>query len=403
MAMVFSKMQTKEYRLQPVLHKIYLILNAYRIINEILEISLVVCKMKSVALLIGSKHTDGISYGIKAYKKALLDLDFKVTTYRCLDGHPNDGSDNDEVVVKGIGEFFGVVGMGLNRTLIFPRKLSKLTEDIIFLSDPSLLEISKYYKNVILKLHDLRPLTEFRDRISTSLLFRKEVSRLRKLSRIIVTTEYMKNELVRIGVGQDKISIVPEIANFNQDSGHQKRSIERISEKKVVNLLYVATDRPYKNIGFYIHLSKMFLSMQTDLEIKFTLLSNLKKKNMVELNRNHLPNLSVINHVNDIEEIYNRTDILIYPSLYEGFGRPIVEAMRFGIPIIATDIGPFDEIIRDAGFLVAENDVSAWARAIIEMCDPSVYTDKSGKSLKRGNYYSYETLRKSLQAATAGL
>jgi glycosyltransferase involved in cell wall biosynthesis len=56
---------------------------------------------------------------------------------------------------------------------------------------------------------------------------------------------------------------------------------------------------------------------------------------------------------------------LAYPSLYEGFGLPPLEAMSLGIPVVATTAGAIPEVVGDAAMLVAPRDVPALAEALL--------------------------------------
>lgn len=73
--------------------------------------------------------------------------------------------------------------------------------------------------------------------------------------------------------------------------------------------------------------------------------------------------------------IYAGADMLVFPSLYEGFGIPIVEAMAAGCPVVTSDRGAMAEIAHGAALLVDPTDDSAIAQAIV-----SIHTDGSLKS-----------------------
>jgi glycosyltransferase involved in cell wall biosynthesis len=61
---------------------------------------------------------------------------------------------------------------------------------------------------------------------------------------------------------------------------------------------------------------------------------------------------------------YARASICVVPSLYEGFGLPVVEAMASGTPVIATDGGALPEVVGDAGVIVPAGDADALRTAI---------------------------------------
>jgi glycosyltransferase involved in cell wall biosynthesis len=66
-----------------------------------------------------------------------------------------------------------------------------------------------------------------------------------------------------------------------------------------------------------------------------------------------------------LRTLYRRAIALTYPSLYEGFGLPLVEAMACGTPVIASNAASMPAVLGDAGILVDPTDAQAWTRAII--------------------------------------
>jgi glycosyltransferase involved in cell wall biosynthesis len=67
----------------------------------------------------------------------------------------------------------------------------------------------------------------------------------------------------------------------------------------------------------------------------------------------------------DLPLIYNLAEIFIYPSMYEGFGLPPLEAMACGTPVITTAVSSMPEHVGKAGVLVPPDDEGALARAIL--------------------------------------
>jgi len=66
---------------------------------------------------------------------------------------------------------------------------------------------------------------------------------------------------------------------------------------------------------------------------------------------------------------YHAADVFVYPSLYEGFGMPLLEAMACGAPVMASDASALPEVVGDAGLLVPPTDVDAWAEALTGLLD----------------------------------
>jgi glycosyltransferase involved in cell wall biosynthesis len=68
---------------------------------------------------------------------------------------------------------------------------------------------------------------------------------------------------------------------------------------------------------------------------------------------------------------YLAADVLAFPSWYEGFGIPLVEAMTAGTPVVASDRTSLPEVVGQAGILVPPTDVGAWADALADAAEPA--------------------------------
>jgi glycosyltransferase involved in cell wall biosynthesis len=67
--------------------------------------------------------------------------------------------------------------------------------------------------------------------------------------------------------------------------------------------------------------------------------------------------------------LYRDAVALVYPSRYEGFGLPVLEAMACGTPVIASRAASIPEVLGDAGVLLGPDDVPGWAAAITRMIE----------------------------------
>jgi glycosyltransferase involved in cell wall biosynthesis len=98
-------------------------------------------------------------------------------------------------------------------------------------------------------------------------------------------------------------------------------------------------------------------------------------------------------------EFYQRATAFVYPSFYEGFGLPVVEAMNFGLPIITAEAGSLPEVVGDSGVLVDPQDTQALALALEKIVSDTDWRDHlRQKSLTRSKDFSWEnTARKTLE------
>ena len=355
--------------------------------------------MESVAIINGSKKYDGTLIATKSYSDVLSANGYETHWYQCTDtSDPGDYIENG-VLINGFHTPSETLSIGLNRLFVFHRKLQNMREDIVFLADPTLIKISDRNENVIVKVHDFLPLTDYRPKYTGYLMSKYWISRLSNVERIIVTTEHMRGQVESLRIDPDRIFVVPEPTYFAPDRDHISRSLERIEHGKEINLLYIATDKPYKHIDFFVRLSRLLSGTHLGYSFKFHLVSRLKADTRRFLSGLNSPNLVVYDGVKDLGEVFDRTDILLYPSLYEGFGRPLIEAMRFGIPIIANDIQPFREIVGNLGMLESVGKIEAWVERILLFTDPEVYRKYAELSFKGAVKYSEENFSNSLVRA----
>jgi glycosyltransferase involved in cell wall biosynthesis len=88
---------------------------------------------------------------------------------------------------------------------------------------------------------------------------------------------------------------------------------------------------------------------------------------------------------------YLAADMLVYPSVYEGFGLPVVEAMACGVPVITTTGGSLPEVAGNAALIVNPFDVSALADSVLRVADDdALRADLVGKGRVRARSFSWE-------------
>jgi glycosyltransferase involved in cell wall biosynthesis len=97
--------------------------------------------------------------------------------------------------------------------------------------------------------------------------------------------------------------------------------------------------------------------------------------------------------------IYNLGDFFVFPSLYEGFGLPVVEAMACGIPVLTSNTSSLGEIAGDAAETIDPIDTDAMAAAILRLAtDPDLRRDRAERGLRRARSFSWEQSAKEMLA-----
>ncbi len=100
----------------------------------------------------------------------------------------------------------------------------------------------------------------------------------------------------------------------------------------------------------------------------------------------------------DLPLLYRRADYFVYPSLYEGFGMPILEAMACGVPVITSNCSSMPEVAGEAALLVDPLDVEALAAKMLELAaDADLRASLRAMGIDRARQFSWEnTARKTL-------
>ncbi len=92
----------------------------------------------------------------------------------------------------------------------------------------------------------------------------------------------------------------------------------------------------------------------------------------------------------DLPPLYGGADLFLFPSLYEGFGLPPLEAMACGAPVICSDSSSLPEVVGDAALLVPPLEVRAWAEALRRLLgDADLRADLQARGLARAREFSW--------------
>jgi glycosyltransferase involved in cell wall biosynthesis len=94
----------------------------------------------------------------------------------------------------------------------------------------------------------------------------------------------------------------------------------------------------------------------------------------------------------DLPALYSAAEVFVYPSLYEGFGLPPLEAMACGTPVVASNTSSLPEVVGNAGLLVSPYDVDALAAAIARLLDdPLLRAELRARGFQQAARFTWET------------
>ena len=94
---------------------------------------------------------------------------------------------------------------------------------------------------------------------------------------------------------------------------------------------------------------------------------------------------------NDLSAIYSGAVAFIFPSLYEGFGLPVLEAMQCGTPVISSNSSSLPEVVGDAGILIDPKDEDHLCQAMLDvLTDSNLRESLRKKGLERAKQFSWK-------------
>jgi alpha-1,3-rhamnosyl/mannosyltransferase len=92
-----------------------------------------------------------------------------------------------------------------------------------------------------------------------------------------------------------------------------------------------------------------------------------------------------------LADLYRRAGVFAYPSRYEGFGLPVLEAMACGAPVLGAKAGAVPEVIGDAGLLLGVDDAQAWSDALVAiLSDRTKTAEQSARASARARRFTWE-------------
>lgn len=101
----------------------------------------------------------------------------------------------------------------------------------------------------------------------------------------------------------------------------------------------------------------------------------------------------LVGEIDDADKpaLYSGATLFVWPSLYEGFGIPVLEAMACGVPVITSNSSSLPEVVGDTGRLVSPNDVAEIAQAIAQLLDDrAAREDLRARALARAGTFSWD-------------
>lgn len=185
---------------------------------------------------------------------------------------------------------------------------------------------------------------------------------LQTADKIIAVSENTKNDIIElIGVDSNKIQVIYSGNNAVKKEISKTEVNEFFSKYKLTGrlILYLGTIEPRKNIsGLIAAYNSLRLNNKSLSDVKLVMAGAdgwKNKKIYAEWQSSpYRHDIIFLGYISQKEKefLYSRSSIFVYPSFYEGFGFPPLEAMTYGLPVICSNISSLPEVVGDAALMI---------------------------------------------------
>jgi len=225
----------------------------------------------------------------------------------------------------------------------------------------------------------------------------------RQADALTAVSESTRQDAIRVlGISPEKIAatqlgVDPAFRPIN-DAGF-KRVIAEKYDLPERFILYVGLLEPRKNLPMLIRAYKRLIDGGENFKLVLVGRYGWRYEELLR----QINNLDLEGMVHftgyvsqeDLPLVYNLSSLFVYPTLYEGFGLPALEAMACGVPVITTDVSSLPEIVGVAGILVPVNNVEALYGAMIAVLgDEDLRRKMINKGIQRAAKFTWEQTAK---------
>ena len=219
---------------------------------------------------------------------------------------------------------------------------------------------------------------------------------LDRSDRIVTDSAFVKGEIVReLGFDESRIDVIyPAAAEETTEQLPESHLLEQWGIRKPY-ILYLGTIEPRKNIN---RLMQAYERMSRELEHPPMLVlaggKGWKAEETYRLAENTLPGQIVFTgYISAAEKhlLYQHAALFAFPSLYEGFGIPVLEAMRHGTPVVCANASSLPEVAGECARLVDPMDVGDIASGLLELyTDPARAQTLAESGRIRAEHFSWD-------------
>ena len=222
---------------------------------------------------------------------------------------------------------------------------------------------------------------------------------LPQVQHVITVSQQSKEDILEyLPVRKENVTVTPEAANAKfrvMSEADITLALERHGTKTPY-ILYVGSIEPRKNLLRLLQAYALLRDWSNKWHMVIVGARNFWKSSPVVETVKKLDLETFVHFTGyipeeDLPALYNGADLFLFPSLYEGFGLPVLEAMACGTPVVTSNVSSLPEVAGEAAILVDPYDVKAIAEAMRQVLeDPELAAELREKGLERASQFTWE-------------
>lgn len=267
-------------------------------------------------------------------------------------------------------------------------------------------KVLTHIHDVSFAVKSIRPLIRKKDLLILDLVMEKS---LRRADGIIAVSEFTRDELVRYYKNiSRKITVIYNASSMNKSAAVTWDEIGKKYKLPVKYIFSLGTMQPRKNIPFLISAFLEFAKKVPDIDLVLSGERSYHFDAVIDKILDCQPELAKRIHFTgyinstDLPEIYKNAQCFVSPSLYEGFGIPIVEAFNTETPVVCSDIPAYREVAKNAAKFFHPCKIDQCVAALYTVCTDNKIAQELVKAGKdRQQAFSWKKSAQQLKALIA--
>ena len=248
----------------------------------------------------------------------------------------------------------------------------------------------------VVTIHDLQPITnpEYFSRTKQEFLARALPEAVQRADVVATPSNWVRADVIeRLGADPERVVTVSAYAEPPESPGSATLSpqLEAIVERGPV-ILFPAMTLGHKNHRFLFDAFAIARSKDPSLSLVCTGAKGADHEAIVAYASSVSPSIHMLGHVEqeDLDGLFARAELLVFPSLYEGFGLPLLEAQLAQVPVVASSTTAIPEVAGDGAIICDPTDLEAWADAMANPLGSAERADLVDRGTANARRYSSE-------------